>query len=85
MHTVMMLGGGLLLLAMCLLLGHWRNVIGTAALYFVPLWFIVAAVNMWIGVTKAGYTFLQEVPFFLLVFLPLALSALLIWHMNKNA
>lgn len=83
MHTVIMFGGGLLLLAIFMLLGHWRNATGLAALWFIPIWFMVAAVNMWVGVTKAGYTFMQEVPFFLLLFLPLAVSALLIWHRTK--
>ncbi|MDP4535929.1 hypothetical protein Q3O60_07000 [Alkalimonas collagenimarina] len=83
MHTIMVLAGGLLLLAACLLLGYWRQAIGLAALCFIPIWFMVAAVNMWVGVTKAGYTFMQEVPFFLLVFLPLAAAALLIWRYAK--
>ena len=83
MHTLMMLGGGLLMLVVCLLLGYWRNAVGLAALWFIPIWFVVAAVNMWVGVTKAGYTFMQEVPFFLLVFIPLTLLALIARHMLK--
>lgn len=83
MHTLMMLGGGLVLLAVCLLLGYWRSATGVAALWFIPIWFIVAAVNMWVGVTKAGYTFMQEVPFFLLLFIPLTVLALMARYMLK--
>ena len=83
MHTLMILGGGLLVLAVCLLLGYWRNAVSLAALCFIPIWFVVAAVNMWVGVTKAGYSFMQEVPFFLLVFIPLTLLALIARHMLK--
>ncbi|MEW5682054.1 MAG: hypothetical protein AB1780_06715 [Pseudomonadota bacterium] len=83
MHTLMMLGAGLVLLTLCLLLGYWRNTVGLAALWFIPIWFIVAAVNMWVGVTQAGYSFLQEVPFFLVLVIPLTLLALLAKHMLK--
>ena len=83
MHTLMMLGAGLVLLTLCLLLGYWRNTVGLAALWFIPIWFIVAAVNIWVGVTQAGYSFLQEVPFFLVLVIPLTLLALLAKHMLK--
>lgn len=36
---------------------------------FVAVWGILAVTNMWIGVTQAGYTFLEELPIFLLIFL----------------
>ncbi|MEH8017347.1 hypothetical protein MN202_08890 [Rheinheimera muenzenbergensis] len=83
MHTLIMLGSGAILLALCLLLGYWRNAVALTALWFIPVWFIVAAVNMWVGVTKAGYSVMQEVPFFLLVFIPLTLLALIARHMLK--
>jgi len=38
-------------------------------LIFGLLWFTVAGWNMWVGVTSAGYSFLQEMPIFLLIFL----------------
>jgi hypothetical protein len=41
---------------------------GRAALAFVPLWFIGAVINMWIGVSRAGYSLTDEAPIFLIVF-----------------
>jgi hypothetical protein len=43
--------------------------IGTATLAFVVVWFLVAAVNMYFGVTRAGYAFREELPIFLMIFL----------------
>lgn len=54
--------------------------IATAA--FVVLWFVAAAANMWIGVSKAGYPFMEELPIFLLIFLlPAAIAALVRWKL----
>lgn len=50
----------------------------TATIVFVVIWFIVAAVNLWVGVTKAGYTFGEELPIFLLIFLLPTLSAVFV-------
>lgn len=80
MHTVLVLLGGLALLAACLLVS--RRLAGSVApgsLAFVPLWFVVTAVNMWVGVTRAGYTVAQEFPIFLGLFSALTLPALVIW------
>ena len=33
-----------------------------------PLWLAGAGINMWIGVNRAGYTYAQEFPIFLMVF-----------------
>lgn len=41
----------------------------SATLLFVVLWFLVAGGNMWVGVTQAGYGFLEELPIFLVIFL----------------
>ena len=49
-----------------------------------PVWAAVALVNMWVGVTRAGYTVAQEAPILAVVFLvPAALAALVIWQMGK--
>ena len=51
-----------------------------ATVTFVVLWFIAAAVNMWIGVAKAGYSFMEELPIFLLILLlPSAVAVLVKW------
>ena len=51
-----------------------------ATLAFIVIWFVLAAVNMWLGISTAGFTFMQELPIFLLVFLlPSAVAALVKW------
>ena len=53
-----------------------------AALVFIGLWFIAAAVNMYIGVTRAGYSFMEELPIFLLIFgAPAVVAAILRWKL----
>jgi hypothetical protein len=52
--------------------------VATAA--FVAIWFVAAAVNMWIGVSQAGYGFMEEMPIFLVIFLlPSAVAVLVKW------
>ena len=53
--------------------------VSRAALVFVPLWAIAAGINMWMGVSKAGYSVKEEIPFLFIVFLIPAAVALLIW------
>jgi hypothetical protein len=82
MHTVKVVAGGFALLALCLLLG--RSVGGAAglakaAIVFIPLWLAGAGVNMWLGVTKAGYSVADETPTFFLVFAVPVLVAIVIW------
>jgi len=83
MHTVIVLCGGAALLVACLLLGHafGGTMQGSArgALAFIPLWLIVAAVNLWIGVSRGGYSVAEETPIFLLVFAVPAAAAALAW------
>jgi hypothetical protein len=85
MHTVMVIAGALALLALCVALGRFlgtgQGAMAKAALYFIPLWLIGAAVNMWVGVAKAGYTVMQELPIFLIVFAVPAAVALALWWM----
>jgi hypothetical protein len=45
---------------------------------FVVLWFGAAGVNMWMGVTKAGYSFREELPVFLVIFLVPSLVAVIV-------
>ena len=56
------------MLVACLIAGHFAATVSRGALAFLPLWFIGAGVNMWIGVTRAGYPISAELPIFLLVF-----------------
>lgn len=85
MHTVKVIAGGFVLLAVCLLIGRWLGgptpAVGlvTAAKLFVPLWLVAAGINMWLGVAKAGYSVADEAPIFLVVFTVPTAVALLVW------
>ena len=86
MHTAIVVGGGLSLLLSCLLLGHaFGGGVGaiTGAKLFMPLWLIGAAVNMWLGVSHAGYSVAEEAPIFLAIFgVPAAVAGLLWWALS---
>ena len=71
-HTIKVIVGGLALLALCLAIGRWVGGptpavgLANAVKVFVPLWLVAAGINMWLGVSRAGYSFAEEVPFFLI-------------------
>jgi len=50
-----------------------------AALIFIPIWLGAAAINMWLGVSRAGYSVAEELPVFLAVFAIPAVVAWFIW------
>ena len=85
MRTLIIILGGFVLLAGCILaarrFGAGAGVpVGSAIAIFIVIWFVVAAVNMWIGVARAGYSFREELPIFLLIFLlPAAVAVLVRW------
>ncbi|MFY9626406.1 MAG: hypothetical protein WAL02_20055 [Rhodoplanes sp.] len=90
MHTLMVIGGGLALLAVLVAIGTFIGGMGspamrTAARSFIPLWLLAAAVNMYIGVTQAGYTVAQELPIFGVIFaVPAAVAYMLSgWLVRK--
>lgn len=79
MHTAMVIGGGLILLAAMIVVARLFGISArSAALAFIPLWFICAVINLWIGVTEAGYTVMQELPILAVVFGVPALLAYLL-------
>ncbi len=86
MHTAIVIGVGLLVLAACLLVGRLLGGPGAlpiAALVFLPLWLLGAGVNMAIGVKRAGYSVTEEAPVSLVVFAVPALVALLLrWRLQ---
>lgn len=89
MHMMQVMLGGLLLLGVFSLFGKlWGGdtagvISGTR--YFIPAWLVVALVNMWVGVTKAGYTVAQELPILLVVFaVPAAIAMLLAWQLARG-
>jgi len=81
MHTVIVLAGGFCLLAACGLLGHaWGTMPGLllGVKLFIPLWFVAAFINMWVGTTH-GYSWGEEFPIFLAIFAVPAVAAGLLW------
>ncbi|WP_431283803.1 hypothetical protein ACQW02_03030 [Humitalea sp. 24SJ18S-53] len=84
MHTVIVLGGGFALLLACLLLGHaWGGMPGAVmgGRVFIPLWLVLAGVNLWVGTTH-GYTVAQELPIFLGIFaVPAVIAGLVSWKL----
>jgi hypothetical protein len=82
MHTVIVLALGFALLGVCTFAGR---VLGgppgtvTAALVFIPLWLIGAAINLYVGVKRAGYSIVDEAPIFALVFTIPAAVGLFVW------
>lgn len=82
MHTAIVIGAGLLLLAACALIGRFAvgpDALSTASLVFLPLWLVGAALNMYMGVRKAGYSVAEEAPVFVVVFALPAAVALFLW------
>jgi hypothetical protein len=86
LHTLKIIASGIVMLGVFLLagryLGETRSAgIVAAAKYFIPAWLIAAAVNMWFGVSQAGYNVHDEAPIFLLNFaIPAAIAALIWWR-----
>jgi hypothetical protein len=85
MRTPLFFFVGLLLLAACLLLGrlfsaHYPGATYAATITFISLWLGISAFNLWVGVSKAGYTLADELPIFLLIFaVPAAAAIILKW------
>jgi len=89
MHVAMVIGAGLLQLGVFVLFGWLWGAssagMALAAKAFVPVWLGVAALNMWVGVSHAGYTVRQEAPILLLVFaVPAAVAALAAWQLARG-
>ncbi len=85
MRTALIILGGFVLCAACVAIGKLffsssPSAMTSATASFVALWFVAAASNMWIGVSQAGYSFKEELPIFLLIFLvPAAVAVFVKW------
>lgn len=89
MRTALIILGGFVLLGVFVLLGRLAG--GGAAdkatiiavQVFIPVWLILAGVNMWVGVAKAGYSVGEELPIFLLISaLPAGAAAFIWWKFS---
>jgi hypothetical protein len=85
MRTAIIIAVGFVLWAACLgvaklLASSSTSATMTATVAFVVIWFVAAAANMWIGMSQAGYSFREELPIFLLIFLlPSAVAVFVKW------
>ncbi len=89
MHMAMVMGGGVLLLVVFVMFGWlWgASAAGMvlASKVFISAWLVVALINMWVGVTQAGYTVRQELPILLIVFaVPAAIAAIAAWQLSRS-
>jgi hypothetical protein len=86
MRTIIIILSGFLLLAVCI--GAARLFGGvvtmsTAVKVFIPIWLVLAGINMWIGVARAGYSVTEELPIFLLIFsLPATVALFIQWKFS---
>ncbi len=83
MHTVMVIGGGLVLLAVFMLVtrqfgGGTARAAATGAVWFIPIWLLAAGFNLSVGV-EHGYSLAEELPIALVVFGVPAGIAAVIW------
>jgi hypothetical protein len=85
MRTALFLLAGFLFLAGSFIVGklfsaNYPNGTTVAAALFVALWLVIASVNMWVGVAKAGYSVAEELPILALIFgVPAAAAVLVKW------
>ena len=83
LRTLLIILAGFLALGVCYGLAKFFadasvRSIRIATAVFVVIWFLVAAANLWVGVTQAGYAFREELPFFLLILLLPAATAIFV-------
>ena len=81
MRTVLIILGGIILWAVITgiarLFHHQANSSWKPVGIFAAIWLLVTSWNVWVGVTQAGYTVLEELPIFLVTFLlPVAVAVL---------
>lgn len=73
MRTYLFIGAGFLLVAVSCMLGKLFSETYPAAMrwstvLFIVCWAMLAGLNMFAGVTRAGYSVTEELPIFLLIF-----------------
>jgi hypothetical protein len=88
MHMVKTIVAGLLICAAVFLLSRlWqtdRPLTGGALAIFLLIWMAISAVNLWIGVYRAGYSMAEELPILAVVFgIPAAISFAAAWAISR--
>jgi hypothetical protein len=85
MRSLLIIVGGFILWGACIAVARVAGQSTPASLTlatvaFIALWLLAAGLNMWAGVARAGYSFREELPIFLLIFLvPVAVAAVARW------
>ena len=85
MRTALFLISGFLLLASFFIMAKlfaesFPSSATWATIAFVVLWLALTAANMWVGVSKAGYSVAEEFPILLLLFgVPAVVALVLKW------
>ena len=83
MRTLIIIVGGIVLLGLFAFAGSRFGGAASmvmAAKIFIPFWLIAALINMWVGVSRAGYSIGEEFPIFLAIFrIPAAVAAFIWW------
>jgi hypothetical protein len=85
MRTGLFLLAGVLLLGASFMLAklfssNYPSAPLVAFVIFAAFWFVVTAFNMWVGVSKAGYSIGEELPIFLLLYgVPAILAGVIKW------
>ena len=85
MRTSLFLLSGFFFLAASLITAklfyaHLPSAPTVATVSFIALWLAITALNMWLGVAKAGYSIAEELPIQALIFgLPTAAALLARW------
>lgn len=86
MRTVFFLIAGVLLMASLLIPArmfaeHLPSAPNLALALGLALWLAIVCINMWLGVSRAGYTVAEETPILLLLFIvPAALAIFVRWR-----
>ena len=85
MRTTLFLTSGLLLMASLLIVSklfgeHFPSAPNWALGLGMGLWLAITAANMWVGVSKAGYSVGEELPILFLLFgVPAVVAVLVRW------
>lgn len=82
MRSAIILAIGFVLLGISLLLPRLfgRPELALAGVKaFIAIWLVATLANMWLGVSRAGYSAAEELPIFLLLFLVPAAAAVFAW------
>jgi len=61
-----------------------KEAVARVSIGFLVCWFIVAVGNLVLGVSQEGYSVADELPIALLIFVPPAIPAAVLWMKNRR-